>query len=80
MELFRLVGIGATLLIMGFMMKMVLSSSDVVDNNPTTQEQKQVLRDAGLNPDDKKVLKTQMQSQIDAIRDYQNQELPDTSR
>jgi hypothetical protein len=73
--MFRLAGVLITLFIVGYMIRSVASTSELIDNNPATQEQKEALRQAGVNPDDKDSLKARMRSQIQDIRDYQNQKL-----
>jgi len=44
-----------------------------IDNNPAVQEQKQVLKDAGINPDDKKALEKSLNDATKQLEEYQKQ-------
>lgn len=73
--IFRLAGIALVLVIIAFMIKMVTSSSGMIDA-AMTEDQRQALESAGIDPQDKAQMEGRVQQQIKALQEYQNQPLP----
>lgn len=73
----RAVGLAATLGIVAYMMVAVLGNNSkvdkAIDSNPTVQEQKKALKDAGVNADDKEAVKKQLADEVKRLEEYQKQ-------
>jgi NAD/NADP transhydrogenase alpha subunit len=72
----RVIGTAVSLGIIAYMFHAMNASDsavkNAVDNNPAMKEQKQMLRDAGVNPDDPEAVKKYAAKKAKEIEEYQH--------
>ena len=73
----RAVSLAATLAIVAYLMVSVLGKNSkvdqAIDSNPAVQEQKNALKAAGVNADDKDAVKKQLEDEVKRLEEFQKQ-------
>ena len=77
MLMLRLGGLLLSFGIIGYLLYSIFSADSKVEksiaNNPTVQEQKKALKDAGVDADDKKALNKNLDDAVKQLENYQKQ-------
>ena len=74
--LFRMVGLALALAVVGYMFYTMNSQNKAVESNPALQEQKQVLKEAGVDTTNQQTIAEDALKKAKEIEAFQNQTPP----